>query len=157
MKRIGWTLLAAVVLMIAGAGNRNVPAGEKPRGHDPVFDACAKACAHCTNSCASCYHHCLVLLSAGKKDHRKALVLCNDCAEVCATAAKLTSRHSPFSAVICEACAKTCDDCGAACTKFSEDKHMTDCAKSCQDCAAACREMIKHLPKTTTSVEKSGR
>ena len=156
-KRIAWTSLALVVLMIAGSDNRTMLAGEKARGHDQVFAACAKACADCTNSCASCYHRCLNLLSAGKKDHRKALILCNDCAEVCSTAAKLTSRHSPFSAVICEACAKTCDECRAACAKFSQDKHMTDCAKACEDCATACREMIKHLPKTTASLEQGGR
>jgi hypothetical protein len=146
MKRIAWTSFAVVALVLGGSRDRVALAEDKPHGHEKVFAACAKACADCTNSCASCYDHCVNLVSAGKKEHSKTLVLCNDCAEVCSTAAKLTSRHSPLSAVVCEACAKTCDECGAACAKFSEDKHMTDCAQACQDCAAACREMIKHYP-----------
>jgi len=140
MKRIAWTSCAIAALVLGGLGRGNpMRAGDEPSGHDKVFDVCAKACAECTNSCASCYHHCVALVTEGKRDHSKSLVLCNDCA------AKLTSRHSPLSAMVCDACAKACDECAAACEKFSDDKHMTDCAKTCRDCATACREMIKHL------------
>jgi hypothetical protein len=147
MKRIGWTSLAVVALVFAASADRAMPATDESGGKENVFAACAKACAECTNSCASCYHHCLHLVSAGKSDHKKALVLCNDCSEVCSTAAKLTSRQSPLSATVCDGCAKACDECKSACEKFSQDQHMTDCAKACQDCAAACREMIKHLSR----------
>src|SRR6516225_7211585 len=143
MKRIAGTSLAVLVLALAGSSDRVALAEDKPDAHGKVFAACAKACAECTNSCASCYHHCVNLVGAGKKDHSKTLVLCNDCAEVCSTAAKLTSRHSPLSAVVCETCARACDECRAACARFPQDKHMTDCAKSCADCAAACRQMIR--------------
>jgi hypothetical protein len=146
--RNAWIGVAAVasILVVLGPPTR---AGDEPDGHAhaKTFAKCAKSCADCMNSCASCYHHCLGLVKAGKKDHAKTLVLCNDCAEVCGTAAKLTSSHSPFATVVCEACTKTCDDCGAACAKFTGDKHMTDCAKACKDCATACREMIKHLAR----------
>jgi hypothetical protein len=147
MKRIAWTSLVLAAMVLAASGDRAMPAGDQPEGHGNMFAACAKACAECTNSCASCYHHCVHLVSAGKSDHRKALVLCNDCSEVCSTAAKLTSRHSPLSVTVCDGCAKACDECRATCEKFSQDRHMTDCAKACQDCAAACREMIKHLSR----------
>ena len=149
MKRIAWTLFAVVAFFLLGSGDRIAWSGEKAQAHAKHFADCAKACADCSNSCASCYHHCMNLVIAGKMDHIKNMVLCNDCGEVCSTAAKLTSRHSPLSVVVCEVCAKTCDVCEAACTKFSDDKHMTDCAKACRDCAAACREMIKHMPKAT--------
>ncbi len=148
MNRIAWALFPILAFALGGGGATGTFAGEKPHDHGMVFDACAKACADCSNSCASCYHHCVGLVSAGKQDHAKTMILCNDCAEVCATAAKLTSRHSPFSGIVCETCAKTCDECGAACTKSSDDKHMTDCAKACKDCATACRAMIKHLGKS---------
>jgi hypothetical protein len=147
MKRITLTSLVAATLVLAASGDRIMLAGDNSEGPDNIFAACAKACAECTNSCASCYHHCVNLVSAGKSDHRKDLVLCNDCAEMCSTAAKLTSRQSPLSATACDGCAKACDECSAACTRFSQDRHMTDCAKACQDCAAACREMIKHLSR----------
>src|SRR5260370_23892755 len=126
MKRIAWALFAVMALGLAAGGDSVTWAGGKKREHGKHFAACAKVCADCANSCASCYHHCVGLVSAGKKDHTKAMILCNDCAEVCSTAAKLTSRHSPFSSIVCETCAKTCDECGAACATFSEDKHMTD-------------------------------
>jgi Domain of Unknown Function (DUF326) len=146
MKRIAWTSFAVVVLLLANSCGR-VSAADKGHGHEQAFAACAKACADCMNSCASCYHHCGHLLSEGEKDHAKTMVLCNDCAEVCSTAAKLTARHSPFASVICEACAKTCDECGAACAKHPQDEHMSECAKACQECATACREMIQHVSK----------
>jgi hypothetical protein len=146
-QRIGSALIALVILTLALSG-APVASGDDPTDlHGKVFAACAKACAECTNSCASCYHHCVELVSDGKKDHAQTLVLCNDCAEVCSTAAKLTSRHSPFAAAICDTCATSCDECQTACKKFPDDKHMRSCAMACKDCAAACREMIKHLAK----------
>ena len=145
MKRTAWITLALMCAIFDGSRVRVALADDAQHEHGGAFTACAKACADCMNSCASCYQHCLHLVSAGEKDHGKTAVLCNDCAEVCSTAAKLASRQSPLSTVVCEACAKACDECGTACAKFPQDKHMSDCAKACQDCAAACREMIKHL------------
>jgi hypothetical protein len=145
MNRTACTLLAVLFLVFSGLLIKVAFAENKQHEHAEAFAACARACADCMNSCASCSQHCLKLLSAGEKDHTKSAVLCNDCAEVCSTAAKLTSRQSPLSTVVCEACAKACDECGAACVKFPQDKHMSDCAKACQDCAAACRQMIKHI------------
>jgi hypothetical protein len=145
MKRSAWLLFPVIALAVGNPGETAAVAGEKSQEHGKVFAACAMACADCSNSCASCYHHCAGLVAAGKKGHARTMILCNDCAEVCSTAAKLTSRQSPFAVIVCETCAKTCDECGAACAKFSDDKHMTDCARACKDCATACREMIKHL------------
>ena len=146
MKRAAWSSFAVVLLVLLSSGDKGTPAADDPHEHGKAFDTCAKACADCMNSCASCYHHCANLVNEGNKDHQKTMFLCNDCAEVCSTAAKLTSRHSPVAAVICDACAKTCDECGAACANFPQDQHMAACAKACQDCATACREMIQHVP-----------
>jgi hypothetical protein len=49
-----------------------------------------------------------------------------------------------MAVTICEACAKACDDCGIACEKHPDDKHMQECGKACRACAKACRDMIKH-------------
>jgi hypothetical protein len=133
-----------LVLVLLTASQSLAFSAQGKHEHGKAFAACAKACAECMNSCASCYHHCANLVSEGNKDHTKTMTLCNDCGEICATAAKLTSRHSPFAEAICIACAKACDDCGAACAQFPQDEHMADCAKACRQCAAACREMISH-------------
>src|SRR5579864_2434000 len=109
MQRFAWTLFPVLLaLAVAVSGPTGTRAGDKHHEHGMVFVTCAKACADCSNSCASCYQHCAGLVSAGKKDHVKTMILCNDCAEVCSTAARLTSRQSPFSAIVCETCAKTC-------------------------------------------------
>lgn len=112
--------------------------------HTGPLDECAKACADCMRECESCSDHCAGLLTSGKKEHLTTFRTCADCAEVCGAAAKIAARHGPMAVTICEACAKACDDCGAACEKHPDDKHMQECAKSCRACAKACRDMIKH-------------
>ncbi len=113
--------------------------------HAAHFDTCAKACADCMRECESCAHHCAHLLADGKKEHMTTLGTCTDCAEFCAAAAKITSRHGPMATNICDSCAKACDTCAAACEKMPNDEHMAKCAKACRDCAKACREMVKHV------------
>jgi hypothetical protein len=118
---------------------------QQPDAHHEHFAKCAKACADCQVTCDSCFHHCATLVTNGKKEHAKAMHSCVDCADYCALAAKMSARHSPYSATACDGCAKACDDCAKECEKFKDDKHMADCAKSCRDCASACRTMIGHM------------
>lgn len=147
MKRIIWFVVPLVILTLAHNGIPAATGKETAEDHVKAFADCAKACTDCSNSCAVCYHHCVELVSAGEKAHAKTLVLCDDCSEICSTAGKLTSRHSPFTAAICETCAKSCDECRAACEKYPDDKHMRGCAQACKECAASCRAMIEHLEK----------
>ena len=146
-RREALAYLGGAAAALAGLSGGVAHADDKVQGHahEEHFAKCAKACADCTNACSSCHHHCASLVTTGKQDHVKTMNLCNDCAEFCGAAAKLSARHGPLAALICEACAKACDQCGAACEKFTDDKHMADCAKACKDCAVACREMVKHL------------
>jgi hypothetical protein len=143
-RREALSVLGATTAGLTALAGVEAHADEGHEHHGP-FDTCAKACADCQQQCDSCFHHCAGLVVKGEKDHAKAMHLCVDCAEVCATAAKLVSRHSTLSGAVCEACVKCCEECAAACEKFPGDKHLAACAKSCRDCAKACREMIKHL------------
>jgi hypothetical protein len=123
-------------------------ADEKTKGHEghaAQFLTCAKACAACQVACDSCAAHCAGMVAEGNKRHMTTLRTCQDCADICRTAAASSARGGPFVKEICEACAKVCDGCGKACGQFPDDKHMSDCAKACKDCAAACREMLTHL------------
>jgi hypothetical protein len=140
--------LAALLAGMAMLGlGRSVPAADKdPDDHHAMhFQLCAKACADCMRACESCAHHCAHQLAEGKKEHLLTAGTCVDCAEFCASAAKIVSRNGPTAGIICAACAKACDVCGEACGKFPDDAHMKACAKSCRDCAAACRDMLKHV------------
>jgi hypothetical protein len=134
---------AAGLAALAGTPARaDEPTGPHQHGE---LDKCAKACADCMNSCTSCFHHCAHQLADGKKEHAVTMQTCNDCAEICAAAAKIVGRHGPLSGPVCDACARSCDTCAAACEKFASDEHMKACAKACRDCARACREMLKHV------------
>lgn len=143
-RRVVLGVLAAAIVGLVGGIVRaqDKPAREaQAQGH---FEKCAKACADCMRECESCAHHCAHLVAGGHKEHLRTLGSCADCGDVCATAAKITSRYGPAAVPTCEGCAKVCDLCASACEKFPDDDHMKRCAKECRDCAAACREMVKH-------------
>jgi hypothetical protein len=135
--------LAIALPLTAGAVGtaQDKPAHDQ---HAAAFLDCAKVCNDCQRQCDSCARHCALLVAEGKKDHLETLGTCTDCADICATAARIVSRQGPFSAGICEGCARACDACGAACDKFKDDAHMKACADSCRKCAQACRDMVKH-------------
>jgi hypothetical protein len=113
--------------------------------HDEVMQACAKACSDCQRACDSCATHCTHMLSEGRKEHLATAMSCRDCATICAAAAQIVARGGPHSLLICECCAAACDQCGAACEKFPDDKHMQACAEECRKCEKACKAMVKHL------------
>jgi hypothetical protein len=137
-------LIAAGALVFGGSF---LAADEKKAGdqHAAHFEQCAKACADCLRECESCAHHCADLVAAGKKEHLRTLGTCADCADVCAAAAKIVSRHGPLAGTICESCARACGECAAECEKTPGDEHMKRCAKVCRDCEKACRDMLEHV------------
>ncbi len=113
--------------------------------HDAVLQACAKACSDCQRACDTCTTHCTHMLHEGKHEHLTTLMSCQDCATVCTAAAQIIARGGPQSVLICECCAKACDQCGTACEKFPDDKHMQACAEECRKCEKACKAMPKHF------------
>jgi hypothetical protein len=148
MTKTRWFGLAAILVALALLTTRLAAAREdKEKEHDHHaghFMKCAKACSACQLECASCFDHCVKMVAKGKKEHAITVRTCTDCGQVCAVAATLSASNSPMAVPVCEACAKVCDQCGAACEKFKDDKHMLACAKACRDCAKECREMTKH-------------
>lgn len=120
-------------------------AQEHDHKHGKHFALCAAECAKCMSECEECYQHCSHLVIRGNTKHAACMQLCNDCAEICAVASRISSRQGPLVAAICEACAKACDACAAECEKFKDDAHMSECAAQCRACAESCREMLKHV------------
>ena len=120
----------------------NLTRAEAGQKAEDKYAHCAKACNECLKACQACSRHCASMVAAGMKEHVKSKNLSDDCADICAVAAKITSRRGPASAAICEACAKACDACGTECQKYPAMKPMKDCAQSCDACAKACREML---------------
>jgi hypothetical protein len=72
-------------------------------------------------------------------DHVRLLL---DCADLCATSARLLLRGSPYHARTCAACAVVCEACADDCERLAaDDVAMHDCAEACRRCADSCREM----------------
>jgi hypothetical protein len=112
------------------------------------FAKCARMIAACQLECDACFNHCAQRVADGATEHARSMRLCLDCAELCSMAARLTVRHSPLSAVACEACAKGCDLCATSCEQVGADKSMAACAKVCRECAKECREMVKRSSRS---------
>jgi hypothetical protein len=145
-RRVAIGALVAAALCLAGWAGFQARAGEGDKGHAQRHSTkCAKASADCQLKCEENFHHCAELVAQGKKDHAAAMYLSLDCAELCATTARLTGRQSPLALIACEACAKACDACAAACEKHGQDEHMKACAAACRACARECRTTITHL------------
>lgn len=114
-------------------------------GDDRKYVQCAKACNDCQRECDACANHCTDLLAQGEKEQAETLRTCQDCADVCATAAQIVARKGPFSADICMVCAEICAKCAEHCESHGQhDEMMKRCAEECRTCEKACREMIGH-------------
>ena len=154
MRRNHLAVGAVAVALAGGWGVLRLGADEPRHVHGKAeMEKCVKECGRCAAECASCFDHCTMLVSQGKKEHVRTLRTCVDCGDICAIAGKLTARHGALMGIVCEACAKACDACGAECKKFPSDEHMKRCADACKDCAAACREMVR---VTGTEVTRGG-
>jgi hypothetical protein len=139
-----YVAIAALTVFGLGWTRADEPKVAPPHHHATAeMEACMKECARCAKECASCLNHCIQLVADGKKEHVTTLRTCNDCGDMCAMAAKMIARDGAFANLMCAACAKACDGCGAECAKFPHDEHMSKCAQACKDCAKACRAMVK--------------
>ena len=110
------------------------------RGTSKEFHACLEACVECMVACEMCAHACL------HEDNVKMLVRCiqldRDCAEACATAARVMARGGPLAREVCRMCAEACDRCAEECERHAEHHdHCRLCAEACRRCAAECRRM----------------
>ncbi len=142
---LGLTAAAALALKnTALAAEEPASDEDEHAAHHTYFDTCAAACNACQLICDSCTDHCARQLVAGNKEHHRTLRTCQDCADVCSTAARIMGRKGVFSRDICTVCAEVCKKCGDACEKFKDDEHMAKCAKECRVCEKACREMLMH-------------
>jgi hypothetical protein len=103
--------------------------------------ACSQACTACADACLS-------------EDTVAELTKCIrtnlDCAHVCATTARVLSRHTGYDATISrsllEACAVACKACGDECeTHAGMHDHCRICAEACRACERACRDLLAAL------------
>jgi hypothetical protein len=100
--------------------------------------ACSEACTACADACLS---------EDMVADLTKCIRTDMDCADICATTARVLSRHTGYDANISrsllEACATACKACGDECQQHAEmHEHCRICAEACRTSEAACRDLL---------------
>ena len=108
-----------------------------------------EACTDCAQACTQCADACL------SEDDVKAMAKCIrtdlDCADICATTARILSRQTEYDAnvtrAIVAACAQACKTCGDECEEHGRHgmEHCAICAEQCRNCEATCRELLDAL------------
>jgi hypothetical protein len=121
----------------------------RPIGLDRVQLAAAiDTIIMCSEACTSCADACL------SEDMVSELTTCIrlnlDCAEICATTARVLTRQTGFDVNIAraqvEACATACMACAAECAAHAGmHEHCRVCAEACNRCERACRELLAAL------------
>ncbi len=100
--------------------------------------ACSQACTACADACLS-----EEMVAELGKCIRSGL----DCADICATTARVLSRHTGYDANLTraqlEACIQACRSCGSECESHADHhEHCRICADACRTCEQACRDLL---------------
>ena len=72
----------------------------------------------------------------------RCVLLCIDCAEICALTSNYFSRNSEFAYPMAVQCAVVCDACAEECGKHADMAHCVECARVCRKCAQECRKLL---------------
>lgn len=83
---------------------------------------CIDSCLACLTTCENCITDCV----AG--DNRACILLCRDCADICALCARFEARDSQFVHGLHALCAEICKACAVECEKHAA--HHETC-KAC--------------------------
>ena len=123
-----------------------------PRDFNVDRDAlvkCIEACAACSQACTQCADDCLS--EEGRLEDLAKCIRSNlDCADVCATTARIISRQTEYDAnvtrAILEACIVACRTCGDECERHGEHmEHCRVCAKECRSCEESCQSLLSAI------------
>jgi hypothetical protein len=120
---------------------RMMPTRPKTTGEQmSQIEQCIQSCLDCHRICLETITHCL--LKGGEYASEKRILLLQDCAEICDTAANFMTRNSDLRATICSTCAEVCIRCAEDCERLRSDDLVKACAKACRRCAEYCQLMV---------------
>ncbi len=107
---------------------------------------CIDACLTCLQACTACADS--DLAEDDFEVMRTCIALDADCADVCATTARLLSRPLHWDHVVVhqllKACVRTCQSCAEECEKHAEHhRHCKICAQACRACERACTVLLE--------------
>jgi len=99
---------------------------------------CIEACLACAVTCENCITACV------STDNKECILLCRDCADICALCARFEARSSIFTQHLHALCTKICKACAAECDKHAgHDASCKDCAEACKICAQICEQLVE--------------
>jgi hypothetical protein len=107
--------------------------------------AAVEACFDCARACTQCADACLA--EDGVADLRGCIRLDNDCADLCATTARVLSRGSAQDPALTQAVLQTCVAVTRLCAEECEShadmhRHCALCAEACRSAEEACRALL---------------
>lgn len=111
-----------------------------------LLAAAIDALLECSQACTACADACL-----GEGQTPTDCVTSDlNCADVCATTARVLSRqtayHPGITREILQACAAICRECAEVCESHAEHhEHCRVCAEACRRCEQACRNLLDNL------------
>jgi hypothetical protein len=105
-----------------------------------VIEAAAECAAHCEACADAC-------LEEGDTSLTRCIRANLDCADICATTAKVVGRAGASGAPWIEqvrVCAEACANCADECEQHQDmHDHCRACAEACRRCEQACRELLE--------------
>jgi hypothetical protein len=104
------------------------------------IEQCIQSCLDSHRICLETITHCL--LRGGEYASEKRILLLQDCAEICDTAANFMTRNSDLNAIVCGTCAEVCLRCAEDCERLGDDDLLKACAGACRRCAEYCQLMV---------------
>lgn len=95
--------------------------------------SCIEACLACMVTCESCIADCI------KDGNEECVLLCRDCADICALCARFESRGSQYATELHILCSKVCKACAEECEKHAaHNESCKTCTEACKRCAEIC-------------------
>lgn len=93
-------------------------------------------CLACVITCELCITDCI------KDNNQACIILCRDCADICALHARFDARASVYAHELHALCAKICTACAEECAKHAaHHESCKACADACNTCAEVCNEL----------------
>ena len=119
--------------------------GDSP---DATLLRCIEHCYACAQACTSCADACLA--EEGVADLRQCIRLNLDCADLCAAAGRMATRHTGGNRHLVvetlNTCALACRLCADECERHAERmEHCRVCADACNRCEEACSAAIRFI------------
>jgi hypothetical protein len=132
---------------LAVLSGREAVAQESSSKLDSVHKECLEACSDCAKACDMAFHHCVMQVAEGKRDHAKPIQYFADCAGFCGLSACNIAKHSPLMAYSCDACGDACKATLAVVSKFDSEE-MKAATKALIRCEKSCTAMVEAMGHT---------